>query len=621
MKQNRNTRAFALVVTLMVSLIIAMMLGATLALSPGRLARAGNTGDQALAESAIEAGIEYARARLQENPLWKGDLNTVVVNETNLYIEERDGMVVGLLRPNDSEPFSMFRIRFNFYNGGPLADPLDDGLADPPANFTFDLRDVSVNNLEGSTRWVPEPDGSNTVASVIVGRFELPAGTVALGVEGFGGNGLSRLAPGNFDPPPGSRTFSRRTANVVLAIAFADGATDAAMMGGGNLDFTLPVGSGAIEVKAKGELARARTKGDVLMNAGGGDTPNFLSSGELRYDASGGIEQVMEDAGVSVMDDGGSPFYELEWDDIHKADNLDPSKAIRIPGGTYVFDDSGELFYFDMTWATYKTHVANEVGLGNDPYAAGTLMDSDMGNLRSDTMPSNVVDIDPSKSKLTFSKDVNVIDSGTGISDFTLVPQRGTAQNSVDGTDLTLAGGSSYAKDVELELKPTGTGKAALTTRGDTLIATKISSDKGGSIVTEGDLRLDAGKLDKLGNVGVSLYSQKDIAISTFEPSSGKYQDMGVDGLFYAWSDFDILTGEVGVLEADWGKVDIKGSVVAYGTNAGPSLEPPGTSGGTIKIVAEKAKFEWDSKKLGDLLDISKFGELTVLKRASYIRR
>ena len=43
-------------------------------------------------------------------------------------------------------------------------------------------------------------------------------------------------------------------------------------------------------------------------------------------------------------------------------------------------------------------------------------------------------------------------------------------------------------------------------------------------------------------------------------------------------------------------------------------------AGGVLTVVAKEAKFNWDAKKMGDLLDISKFGELTVLERYSYVR-
>ena len=63
MKIKHPNSGFALIITLMVSLVIAMMLGATLKLSPGRIARSGNTSDKSLAEGAIESPPE----RTQEN--------------------------------------------------------------------------------------------------------------------------------------------------------------------------------------------------------------------------------------------------------------------------------------------------------------------------------------------------------------------------------------------------------------------------------------------------------------------------------------------------------------------------------------------------------------------------
>jgi hypothetical protein len=621
----RNDRAYALVVTLMITIVIAMMLGASLALSPGRLARAGNTSDQALAEGAVEAGIEYARAKLQEDPQWKGDANRVIVNQPTLYIEEQEGMVIGLMRPDESVPFSMFRIRFNFYNGGATADILDDNLPNPPARFLFDLPAVSVNNLDGGVRFLPIPDSTNVVDNFQTGLLELAPGTVALTVEGFGGDGLNRVNPSNFEPPAGSRHITHRVADVILAAAFVDGAPDAAMMGGGNLNFTLPIGSGKVKISASGATPRARTKGSVLMNAGGGSSTNYVSSGELLYDSIGGSETVAENAGTSVGDDGGQPFYELEWADIHKA-STDPSEAVHIPGGTYVFDDSGDLHYFDLSWADYKAHVAARVAGAQDPFDHGLntfdskKVNSHLANIRTDSMASGVADLN--SFRLKFEKDVRVNPSASGVADFTLVPQRGTNQMSTDNSDETAIGGSKFQKDIEFELKPKGNGKVAFTTQGDTLIASKIISDKGGSVVSGGDLRLDAGELDKFGRVGVSFYSQKDLSISTYEPQGNKYLSVGVSGLLYSWNDFNLRTGEAGMPVGKWEKVNIKGAAIAYGTDNGPSVEPPGTnSGGNFSVTAKEAEFRWDSAKMGDLLDMSKFGKSIVLKRASYIRR
>ena len=622
MKIKHPNSGFALIITLMVSLVIAMMLGATLKLSPGRIARSGNTSDQSLAEGAIEAGIEYARARLQETSTWKGDLNRVVVNEPTLYIEERDGMVVGLLRPDESVPFSMFRIRFNFYNGSPLVDILDDGLPDPPGDFQFDLDRVSVNNLAGGIRFVPRPDGgSNIVNSLLDGLFQIPPGTVALTVEGFGGNGLGEIGPGKYDPPAGSRHVARKQADVVLGVAYKDGAPDAAMMGGGRIDVTLP-GNGDIAVTAKKSTPRARTKGDVVIN--GGDTPNYVSSGELLYDTmTYSASTVSPGGGATLGDDGGQPFYELEWDDIHQASS-DPTEAVHIDGGTYVFDDSGDLHYFDLSWDDYKAFMA-ALPVGQDPFNHGLnggvskQVNANLANVRSDSMPSNTVSL--ASSKLKFESDVLVTSSTSGVTDFTLVPQRGTENQGGDVSDVVDNTGTKYQQDIELELKPGSSGKTAFTGTGDILIASKINSDKGGSFVTQGDLRIDAGKLDKYGNVGVSFYSQKDVEGSTYDPKNDKYLSAGVDGLFYAWDDFTFRTGDPNTNQADWNKLELTGSIVAYGTDNGPSLEPPGSNaGGVLTVVAREAKFNWDAKKMGDLLDISKFGELTVLERYSYVR-
>ena len=234
-------------------------------------------------------------------------------------------------------------------------------------------------------------------------------------------------------------------------------------------------------------------------------------------------------------------------------------------------------------------------------------------------MPSNTVNL--GSSKLKFESDVLVTSSTNGVTDFTLVPQRGTENKGGDVSDVVDNTGTKYQQNIELELKPGASGKTAFTGTGDILIASKINSDKGGSFVTKGNLRIDAGKLDKYGNVGVSFFSQKNVEVSTYDPKNDKYLSAGVDGLFYAWNDFSFRTGDSNTNQGDWNTLKLTGSIVAYGTDNGPSLEPPGSNaGGVLTVVASEAEFKWDAKKMGDLLDISKFGELTVLERYSYVR-
>jgi hypothetical protein len=608
-------RGVIIILTLIMSLVAFMMLGASLGLSPGRLAQAGSSLDQALAEAAIEAGIDYARARLQENPLWKADLNRVVVNTPTLYIEEDNGNVIGLLRTDVTAPFAQFRIRFNFYNGAALPDPLDDDLPDPSPAMRFDLPFVSINNLNGSVRFVPRPDAGGTVNDLLSGPLEIGPGTVALSVEGLGGNGLRETGPGSYDPPTGSRRISRRVAEVLLASEFRDGAPDAALMAGSDLDFVLPPGSGEVEILAKKAVPRARSKSNVSMNAGGGNSPNYLSNGELLFSSSG-FESVTENGSTSLGDDGGAPFYELAWDDIHKA-SPDLDKAIQLPAGTYVFDDAGVLHYHDKTWDQYKIDEAARV-LAGQPLDPGIVVSPNAANIRTDTLSAGLVELQPFKIK--FEDDISIDASSSGVKDFTLVPQRGTQSQSTELGDLTSRPGSTFAKDIEIELKPGGKGKAALTSFGDILIAAKLKSSRGGSLVSEGDLRLDAGKLDDFGNVGVSFYSKQDIQVSTYEPSSGQYLQVGVDGMFYSWGDFSIRAGELGLPASAWQPIKVVGALVAYGTTNGPEVETPGTFAGTLQLVSSGASITWDSRKLGDLLDVSRQSSRTTIVRLAYTR-
>jgi hypothetical protein len=569
-----------------------------------------------MAEAAIDAGVEYARCRLQEDPKWKGNLNRVVVDTPTFYIEESQGNVIGLMRPDASVPFSQFRIRFNYYNGAPLLSLLDDGLPDPISDLRFDLGFVSVNNLDGGIRFVPRPNvwGIISEPELLKGPFQLGPGTVCLAVEGRAGNGLADTGPDQYDPPSGGRGFTKRVAEVILASEFHDGTSDAAIMAGTNLEYVLPSGAGALEIKSKKGVPRTRSKGSVIVNAGGGANPNYKSTGELLIGSSGS-ENVQQDSGTTVGEEGNVPFYELAWDDIHKASS-DPAEAIQIPAGTYVFDDAGALHYYDKTWQQYKSDEAARVAAGQ-PFDPGVAVSANMANLRSDSLNANLVKLQAYK--LEFRDDVKVSPSSSGVTEFALVPQRGTQADSTDTSDLTSRPGSKYAKDVELELKPLS-GDSAFTAPGDVLIATKIRSSEGGSFVAEGNLRIDAGSLDKFGNVGVSFYSKKDVQVSTYEPSGNKYTKVGVDGMFYSWGDFTIRTGEPGLAASKWQPIDLEGALVAYGTENGPDVEMPGVASGVVRLTASKATFNWDPKKLGGLLDVASLSNHIRITRVSYAR-
>jgi hypothetical protein len=606
----RKSRGVALITTMLVMLVILLFLGAMLALNPSSLARATSSIDQGRAEQAALAGLDYAKTRLQESPEWKGDLNRVIINSPTLFIQEDQGNVIGLLRQNEGEPFSMFRIRFNFQNGAASSDPLDDGLDDPSSDFFVPSSLVSVNNMASGSRFVPRANSSFVVTDFTTGPYEAPNGSAVICVEGLAGSGLSECAPGNFETSrTGSSTVVRQV-EAVLQTALADPAEDAALMGGEQVIFNLASAGKEVEIKAKGETARIRSKGDVTVNDG--DTSeNYKSDGEVSLPSASTF--TANTSGVTRSTEAAAdPFYTLDWADVHRADP-DPGtdEAVHLPGGTYVWWDDDSLHYYDMDLSSYQSFIAL------DPANPGvSIASEDFSEIRTPTnLSNNSNGVKVKNGKLEIKKDVRVTPTAN-TSDFTLIPRRGTKSNSTDtSADTNVVGvpADNHGADYEIAFKNSPT----ISVDGDLLMAGEIAGDDGASLVADGDLRLDAAKLEKYSSVGISMYASGDLDISTYHPESSDYGKVKVEGMFYSWGDLTVQAGEAGVAHAD---VEVKGALVAYGSDVEPSTSLPGSSGGVLEVSGDKVKVEWDATKLGDLLDVARIAALTDMEIVSYIR-
>jgi hypothetical protein len=603
----KSRRGMMLLTTLVVTFVLALFIGAGLTLLPTN----SHSDHELLAEQAAQAGLDYARVRLQEEPSWRGGLNRVVVNTSELYIEEQNGNVIGLIRSRPGDSFSMFRFRFNFQNGPASTDPLDDGFDDPPSSHYLKSELVSVNNLTGGVRALPRADSTYSVTDFSTGPYQIPEGTVVVCVEGLAGPGLSAVGPGNLGI--GSGRVATQQTEVLLKASFSTPAKDAAIMAGGTLDLYLPTGSEKVEIKAKEDTARARAKGDITVHAGA--TPNYVSEGEVSVSSSANLNASLS-SDVTVVTEGDTdPFYTLDWSDIHRADSSATSDtAAHIPGGTYVWWDDNSFHYYDLDFTDYKSYVAL------NPTDPGIVLSDDLAEVRSATNLSNSPNgVKVSGGKFEVKKDLLVVPSTGAVSDFTLIPRRGTQSSSADSSGLTGFGSSSYAKDFEFSMKPIGSqASPTVTIDGDTLISAEIGGKDGGSLVVDGNLRVDAAKLEKYSAVGISMYCSGDLDISTYHPEDNSYGKIKVEGMYYAWGDLNVLAGEPAI--GEFADVEFKGALVAYGTGVEPSTSLPGSNGGDLAIYGKKVKIEWDAKKLGDLLDAARLSSLTKLDVMSFIR-
>ena len=134
-----------LVVTLLLSVVIALFLVAAVQLLPTMGLSSENLEERQLALLAAQSGVDYAQVRLQADPAWRADGVGLVVDTPELKVVEDRGNVFGfLVAPNGNKCF--FRFRFNFQNG---SDTPDDGL-DMPTNL-INSEFVSYNNLRSGT--------------------------------------------------------------------------------------------------------------------------------------------------------------------------------------------------------------------------------------------------------------------------------------------------------------------------------------------------------------------------------------------------------------------------------------------------------------------------------------
>ena len=217
--------------TLLLVIIIAMMGRVIYARGP-RLLLQAQRGDEALqTEQAAKSGLSYAACQLRADPTWRGDANRVTVNTPNLYVVEDNGNVIGLLTDSGGN-VSQFRLRFNFQDGNPGAE----GLDDPAPENQIDSHYISINNLDQTAETVVPRASQSTwsVSDSTTGPYSVPGGTVCVLVEGRTGPGLRQHTSAAANAPPSGRV-STYVAEAYLQVTLKQGTLDAALMGGGDI--------------------------------------------------------------------------------------------------------------------------------------------------------------------------------------------------------------------------------------------------------------------------------------------------------------------------------------------------------------------------------------------------
>ncbi|GMU54803.1 MAG: hypothetical protein AMXMBFR33_39490 [Candidatus Xenobia bacterium] len=362
----RERRGILLITVIVLSVVMVMFVAASIALGPGNLAAGQQTLYQGQAQRAAESGISYALSQVRQNPAWRGNRNQVTINSADLYVQEDQGNVVGLVRAPDGS-WSQFRLRFNYQDGSPGADGLDD-----PA-LTIQNQFVSINNLlGGASAPVPRADGpGSSVGPGSPTAFSVPIWAVSLAVEGRAGPACNQLNPGNLNPNLGSAVASKVVEAVYQIPDMGPQVQESGSMSGKDFLALLPAGSGAVNVTSNSSSTpRLRSKGEAKVT--GGAVPNYVSpDGEVRigsatnpslqanYTAAPAPQGVVVGA-ENLID----PYYQLTWADVKKADPTGP----QLAAGTYVWWDNGggaTLHYYDMSYSDYAAWISDPVNALN----------------------------------------------------------------------------------------------------------------------------------------------------------------------------------------------------------------------------------------------------------------
>ena len=410
-----------LVSALFVTVVVTMYLVGAITLIPGGLLQSRNDGFRAQARQAAQSGVDYALARLRSNPLWRGDgaypgnKAGTIVNQSGLLVVEDHGNVIGVIGYGSQDP-AQFRLRFNYQDGTPGTE----GLDDPASADQFDLNLISYNNLgAGIDNLAPQITGSNwsVVASPPPARL-VPARSVWLSVQGRAGPGLRSLSLTNLNPPVSNGSISQ----VIVQTAYKPGSgspaiVDAVTMSNSGIDAFLPSGLGNVSISSTlpGQTPIIRSNQGITV-ANGSSTANLASAlgAQAHYLTSGGLSATTSGV-LGVNDLAQQPFYQIGWAGVKQAASTAPPMA----AGTYVVWQDGTVHYYDRSLSDYMAYMSNPVNMAD--VGSPAILPATMQMVPSGS-GSNV------NYNLQVTGDINV--TGTSATnDLSVIPRSGAAQS------------------------------------------------------------------------------------------------------------------------------------------------------------------------------------------------
>lgn len=403
--KRRSKHGIFLVSVLFVVLLITMFVGAAFQLAPWAFRRTGNQADGAAAQQAARSGIEYALARIQANPLWRAEgPRRTVVDDGTLTVVEEQGNVVGLLKLEGQ--VSQFRLRFNYQDGTGGADALPN-----PAALSIDSPWVSFNNMGSSAQAdVPRADGpGGAVRATPTVRTTLPGHAVYLVVEGRAGDWLGTASASNPNPRPGFGTVSAVQVETTYKLGNSSSTPASVLSAAGDISAKLPSGNHNLKLDSADRSSMPRIRSHGNLSVQGGDTPNLTAArqAEIALLAGGSFTGSRSASVGSTTEAPGQDFYNLKWSQVRQADGSNV-----LPAGVYTVDQLGQLHYYPMSMADYRTLMSTNPGA---PGVAPTLPPSVSYNHSSG---SNV------KATFTVTGDTLVQAAGA-VQDVAIVPKSG----------------------------------------------------------------------------------------------------------------------------------------------------------------------------------------------------
>jgi hypothetical protein len=440
MRKSRH-RGIVLISVIFISVLIGMYMVSATILNRSRFGGMRQTAESRLAEEAARSGLEYALARLEENPNWRGGLNTTTVNTPDLIVVEDEGNVVGIMKTGAGT--AQFRLRFNHQNGSGGTDNMDD----PSGPMLFDSPHISQNNLTGrSDALLYYGDGVGNSASTVAPNVVEP-GAVALVVEGRVSRGFDQATAANPNPSV-SRVLSARVVEGFYRVksVTSEQLTDAVGMAGGKFDAKLYDGT------ARMLLGDTRDTGNPTIRVRGGDmTVEDVDSGsdgtvdgtngEIRVGSGSNVNADLATGIGTEVEQTNDHFYQLVWDDVTQ-----PSGTNTLQAGVYEVRDDGRIYRYEMNFEDYKSYKTSNP---NDESSMGVQVTLDGSNGVRFIAEGEDYNGQPSdKNRLVLTDDV-LIESVGGVVDLTITPAQGAKEDLDDG--IGGPGTATYRTSVDWE--------------------------------------------------------------------------------------------------------------------------------------------------------------------------